>query len=80
MCDTSFPVICPPLLRLRPLLNGVFGPLLVSGRVYDAELTQPIHHQLDSNCGKQDPNTISEMPRSTGFMRLDSLSMLAKIR
>ena len=31
------------------------SPLLVSGHRYDAECAQPIHHQLDSNCGQQDP-------------------------
>jgi hypothetical protein len=31
------------------------SPLLVSGRRDDAEFAQPIHHQLDSNCGQQDP-------------------------
>ena len=56
------------------------SPLLVSGRLYDAERTQPIHHQLDSNCGKQDPEHDLGDDQADGFRRLDSLSMLAEIR
>ena len=54
------------------------SPLLVSGRLYDAERTQPIHHQLDSNCGKQDPEHDLGDDQADGVQALGQLVDVGK--
>ena len=54
------------------------SPLLVSGRLYDAERTQPIHHQLDSNCGKKDPEHDLGDDQADGVQALGQLVDVGK--